>query len=238
MRSGEQPRFRIAAEGITQTFPSLADNGKVWYAGPEWQNEGETSDGREHLLRGTQIRALRRHQRGQVPASMDVFTTEPRGPMSPATFRKLVTTIGQVAELPFPAHPHMLRHAAGDLHRAARLTWFIGHIGAEIAMARRHGRDARSGRNSKAALPRAHESQREAIQERLAPRKAEILRLDGLRPNLKDKSERARHIKAGWKKVLGLDKWVDAHNSVLEDKKDRVRTLSEDRISRMLPTRK
>ena len=128
--------------------------------------------------------------------------------------------------------------AEADSNRAFRVGWLMGRLDGERHMARRHGRDARSGRNSKAALPRAHESQREAIQERLAPREAENLRLDGLRPNLKDKSERARHIKAGWKKVLGLDKWVDARNSVLEDKKDKVRTLCEDRISRMLPTRK
>jgi hypothetical protein len=130
--------------------------------------------------------------------------------------------------------------AAGELHRAARHTWFIGRISGEVAMARRHGRNARSGRNSKAALPRAHESQREAIRERLSPREAEIRRLDGLKPNLKKKSERAHRIKAGWKdgeEKLGLDKWVEAHNRDLDDK-DKVRTLSEDRISRMLPARK
>ena len=43
-----------------------------------------------HLLRGTEIRALRRLQREQVPQSIYVFTTERRGPMTPATFRKLL----------------------------------------------------------------------------------------------------------------------------------------------------
>ena len=38
--------------------------------------------------------------------------------------------------------------AAGDLHRAARLTWFIGSISAEIRLSRRHGRNAWSGRKS------------------------------------------------------------------------------------------
>ena len=38
-----------------------------------------------------------------------MFTSERRGPMTPATFRKLLTTIGAAAELPFPVHPHMLR---------------------------------------------------------------------------------------------------------------------------------
>ena len=31
--------------------------------------------------------------------------------MTPATFHKLLTTIGQAAELPFPVRPHMLRPA-------------------------------------------------------------------------------------------------------------------------------
>jgi integrase len=56
-----------------------------------------------HLLRGTEIRALRRLQREQVPQGSDVFTTERRGPMTPATFRKLLTTLGETAGLPFPS---------------------------------------------------------------------------------------------------------------------------------------
>src|SRR5215208_5335160 len=66
-----------------------------------------------HLIRGNEIRALRRLQREQVPQSIYAFTTERRGPMTPATFRKLLTTLGMAAELPFPVHPHMLRHACG-----------------------------------------------------------------------------------------------------------------------------
>ena len=68
-----------------------------------------------HLLRGTEIRALRRLQREQVPQSTYVFTTERRGPMTPATFRKLLTTLGTAASgratLPCsPAHaPARLR---------------------------------------------------------------------------------------------------------------------------------
>ena len=50
-----------------------------------------------HLIRGNEIRDLRRLQREQVPQSIYVFTTERRGPMTPATFRKLLTKIGQAA---------------------------------------------------------------------------------------------------------------------------------------------
>ena len=85
-----------------------------------------------HLLRGTEIRALRRLQREQVPQSIYVFTTERRGPMTPATFRKHLATIGQAAELPFPVHPHMLRHACGyklahDGHDTRALQEWLGH---------------------------------------------------------------------------------------------------------------
>ena len=85
-----------------------------------------------HLIRGTEIRDLRRLQREQVPQSIYVFTTERRGPMTPATFRKLLTTIGTAAELPFPVHPHMLRHACGyklahDGHDTRALQEWLGH---------------------------------------------------------------------------------------------------------------
>ena len=33
--------------------------------------------------------------------------------MSAAGFRKQLAVIGVAAELPFPVHPHMLRHACG-----------------------------------------------------------------------------------------------------------------------------
>lgn len=66
-----------------------------------------------HPLRGSEIRALRRLKREQVLTSPYVFTTERRGPMTPAGFRKLLSRIGEAAELPFPIHPHMLRHSGG-----------------------------------------------------------------------------------------------------------------------------
>ena len=64
-----------------------------------------------HPLRGPEIQALRRLQREQQAASPYVFTTERRGPLTPAAVRKLVTRIGEAAGFRFPVHPHMLRHA-------------------------------------------------------------------------------------------------------------------------------
>jgi type 1 fimbriae regulatory protein FimB/type 1 fimbriae regulatory protein FimE len=64
-----------------------------------------------HPLRGSEIRALRRLQRES--GSPYVFTTERGGPLTTSTVRKLVARAGDAAGLPFPIHPHMLRHAAG-----------------------------------------------------------------------------------------------------------------------------
>src|SRR3954451_24785369 len=66
-----------------------------------------------HTIRGTELRVLRRLQREQALPSPYLFTTERRGPMSAAGFRKQLAVIGAAAGLPFPIHPHMLRHACG-----------------------------------------------------------------------------------------------------------------------------
>ena len=66
-----------------------------------------------HILRGLEIRALRRLHKEQVQPSPYVFTTERLTPMTAAGFRKQLSRIGMAAEFPFPVHPHMLRHACG-----------------------------------------------------------------------------------------------------------------------------
>ena len=52
--------------------------------------------------------------------------------MTSSNVRKLVTRAGQAAGLPFPAHPHMLRHACGfklakDGHDTRVLQHYPGH---------------------------------------------------------------------------------------------------------------
>jgi type 1 fimbriae regulatory protein FimB/type 1 fimbriae regulatory protein FimE len=66
-----------------------------------------------HPLSGRELRALRRLKREQDPASPFVFTSERGAPFTPAGFRKMVARLGVAADLGFPAHPHMLRHACG-----------------------------------------------------------------------------------------------------------------------------
>jgi type 1 fimbriae regulatory protein FimE len=65
-----------------------------------------------HPIRGVELRALRK-LRADYPDSSYVFVTEREGPMTPATARKLIARAGELAKLPFPIHPHMLRHACG-----------------------------------------------------------------------------------------------------------------------------
>ena len=65
-----------------------------------------------HPLRGPEIRALRKLFR-DYPDSPYVFSTERKGPMTAATARKIVARAGELADVGFPVHPHMLRHATG-----------------------------------------------------------------------------------------------------------------------------
>ena len=83
-----------------------------------------------HPLRGPELRALRWLQREYEGPY--VFSTERDGPMTTSTVRKLVARAGERAKLPFPVHPHMLRHACGyklanDGHDTRALQHYLGH---------------------------------------------------------------------------------------------------------------
>jgi type 1 fimbriae regulatory protein FimE len=84
-----------------------------------------------HPLRGPEIRALRRLKR-EYPETPYVFITERKGPLTTATVRKLVARAGEAAGLPFPVHPHMLRHSTGyklanDGHDTRAIQHYLGH---------------------------------------------------------------------------------------------------------------
>jgi len=84
-----------------------------------------------HPIRGPELRALRELRR-QYPDSPYVFVTERGGPLTPATFRKLLARAGEQAKLPFPIHPHMLRHSTGyklanDGHDTRAIQQYLGH---------------------------------------------------------------------------------------------------------------
>jgi type 1 fimbriae regulatory protein FimB/type 1 fimbriae regulatory protein FimE len=65
-----------------------------------------------HPLRGPEIRALRRLRREYGPSPY-VFMTERRSAMTDSSVRKIIARAGDEAQLGFPVHPHMLRHACG-----------------------------------------------------------------------------------------------------------------------------
>jgi type 1 fimbriae regulatory protein FimE len=84
-----------------------------------------------HPIRGPELRALRRLQR-DYRASPYVFVTERVGPMTDSNVRKMIARAGVEAELPFPVHPHMLRHACGyklanDGHDTRAIQHYLGH---------------------------------------------------------------------------------------------------------------
>jgi type 1 fimbriae regulatory protein FimE len=81
-----------------------------------------------HPLRGPELRALRPLQ-GTTPY---VFTTEAGTPCTPAWFLRMVQRTGKAAKLPFPIHPHMLRHSVGyklanDGQDTRSIAHYLGH---------------------------------------------------------------------------------------------------------------
>src|SRR6266480_3367183 len=62
-----------------------------------------------HPLQGPTLRALRPLQ----AAGPYVFVTEAGAPVTTAWFLRMVQRTGRAAGLPFPVHPHMLRHSTG-----------------------------------------------------------------------------------------------------------------------------
>jgi type 1 fimbriae regulatory protein FimB/type 1 fimbriae regulatory protein FimE len=84
-----------------------------------------------HPLRGRELRALRELRRAW-PDSPYLFVSERGGPMTASNVRKLVARTGLAAKLPFPIHPHMLRHACGfklanEGHDTRSLQHYLGH---------------------------------------------------------------------------------------------------------------
>src|SRR6516225_1925210 len=81
-----------------------------------------------HPLRGPELRALRPLQ----GVSAYVFVTEAGTPVTTAWFLRMVQRTGVAAKLPFPVHPHMLRHSTGyklanDGHDTRSLAHYLGH---------------------------------------------------------------------------------------------------------------
>jgi site-specific recombinase XerD len=84
-----------------------------------------------HPLQGDEVRALRRLQREQAPGTF-VFVSERDAPMTAKGFHSIMRRLGERAGIPFPIHPHMLRHACGYAlanrgHDTRSLQAWLGH---------------------------------------------------------------------------------------------------------------
>jgi len=84
-----------------------------------------------HPIQGDELRALRRLQREQ-PLCRYVFTSERGGPIAPKSFHTLIMRLGERASMPFPIHPHMLRHGCGyalpnACHDTRSIQAWMGH---------------------------------------------------------------------------------------------------------------
>ncbi len=84
-----------------------------------------------HPLRGPELRALRKLIR-EYPDTPYLFVTERGGPITDHTVRKIVARAGENAGIPFPVHPHMLRHSCGyklanNGHDTRALQHYLGH---------------------------------------------------------------------------------------------------------------
>lgn len=66
-----------------------------------------------HPLRSPELRALRQLQR-DYPETQYVFVSERKAPLSTRSVRHIIARAGKLAGIPFPVHPHQLRHACGS----------------------------------------------------------------------------------------------------------------------------
>lgn len=84
-----------------------------------------------HPLQAPELRALRQIQR-DYPETPYVFVSEQKAPLSTRTVRHLVARAGKQAGIPFPVHPHQLRHACGYYlasrgHDTRAIQDYLGH---------------------------------------------------------------------------------------------------------------
>lgn len=84
-----------------------------------------------HPLRGSELRSLRQIER-DYPDTQYTFVSEWKAPLSTRSTRQIVARAGAVAALPFPIHPHQLRHACGYYlaskgHDTRAIQDYLGH---------------------------------------------------------------------------------------------------------------
>ena len=85
-----------------------------------------------HPLRGPELRAIRAWKSAQGGSSPYVFTSLRGGPMTRRTVHYVVAQVAKLAGIPFPVHPHMLRHGTGFYlanqgHDTRAIQLYLGH---------------------------------------------------------------------------------------------------------------
>jgi len=85
-----------------------------------------------HELTRTEIRALKKLPGARTRKGL-VFTTEDGHKLGERSFHLIVARAGRLADLGFPAHPHMLRHACGHYlaekgFDTRRIQDYLGHV--------------------------------------------------------------------------------------------------------------
>ena len=84
-----------------------------------------------HPLRSRELRALRQLQRDYLHTQY-VFISERKAPLSTRLVRHIIARAGKLASIPFPVHPHQLRHACGYYlasqgHDTRAIQDYLGH---------------------------------------------------------------------------------------------------------------
>lgn len=84
-----------------------------------------------HPLRGIELRALRQIRR-DYPDTPYVFVSERNAPLTARTVRHIIARAGDIAEIGFTIHPHMLRHSTGFYlanqgHDTRAIQGYMGH---------------------------------------------------------------------------------------------------------------
>lgn len=75
-------------------------------------NRLKNGDSSVQPLSGNEMRLLRKLKRENT-SSVFVFNSERKGPLTERAFHKIIARAGRLAEMPFPVHPHQLRHTTG-----------------------------------------------------------------------------------------------------------------------------
>ena len=78
------------------------------------------------------LEAIAANDKAHKQKASNFLLSERGGPMTTIGFHKLIQRLGVAAAMPFPIHPHMLRHAwgfklANDGHDTRALQHWLGH---------------------------------------------------------------------------------------------------------------